>query len=207
MYTRFGDYRNKWLKYVFVSAAKLFFDVLNETAHLSLLFESESILVYQVKNAVEEILDNLRDISNDGDYDDMPFNVKVTDNRLTGDSVNITVSAMNANLKGIRSMQEMNEEERIEAEKNVTIHKDTFTFNDLKSGRKRIQVLRKKFISKIIENEEKRFENLDDFKVLNLFNVSLWNNLNEDDVELMKLDSTKLDELAVIMKTSRYAHI
>ena len=44
------------------------------------------------------------------DYDEMPFNVKVTDNRLTGDLVNITVSAMNANLKGIRSMQEMNED-------------------------------------------------------------------------------------------------
>ena len=66
---------------MFVSTAKLFFDVLNETAHLSLLFESESILVYQVKNAVEEILDNLRDIPNDDDYDEMPFNVKVTDNR------------------------------------------------------------------------------------------------------------------------------
>ena len=63
----------------------IFFDVLNETADLSLLFESESILIYQVKNAVEEILDNLRDISNDDDYDEMPFNVKVTDNRRTGD--------------------------------------------------------------------------------------------------------------------------
>ena len=78
---KFDEYRNKWLKYVFVSA-KLFFDALNETAHLLLLFESESILVYQVKNAVEEILDNLRDISNDDDYDEMPFNIKVTDNRL-----------------------------------------------------------------------------------------------------------------------------
>ena len=53
---------------------------------------------------------------------------------------------------------------------------------------------------------EKRFENLDDFMALNLFNVSLWNNLNEDDVELMKLDSTKLDELAVIMKTPLDMH-
>ena len=97
-------------------------------------------------------------------------------------------------------MQEMNEEERIESENNVTIYKDTFTLSDLKSGLKRIQVLRKKFIPEIIENVEKRFENLDDFKALNLFNVSLWNNLNEDDVELMKLDSTKLDGLAVIMK-------
>ena len=84
---------------------------------------------------------------------------------------------MNANLKGIRSMQEMYEEDRIEAENNVTIYKDTFTLSDLKSGRKRIQVLRKKFIPEIIENVEKRFENLDDFKALILFNVSLWNNL------------------------------
>ena len=51
---RFDEYRNKWLKYVLVSAAKLFFDALNVTVHLLLLFESESILVYQVKNAVEE---------------------------------------------------------------------------------------------------------------------------------------------------------
>ena len=156
--------------------------------------------IYHCFSKVEEILDNLRDISNDDDYDGMPFNVQVTDNRLTGDSVNITVSAMNVNLKGIRSMQEMNEEERVDAENKVTIHKDTFTFSDLKSGRKRIQVLWKRFVPEIIENVEKRFENLDDFKALNLFNVSLWNNLNEDDVELMKLDSTKLDELAFIMK-------
>ena len=88
-----------------------------------------------------------------------------------------------------------------------TIHKDTFTLSDLNSGRKRIQVLRKKFITEIIEKVEKRYGNLNDFKALNLFNVSLWNKLNEDDVLLSFINSTKLDKLAVIMKISRYAHI
>ena len=79
-------------------------------------------------------MDNLRDISNNDDYDEMSFNVKVTDIRLTGDSVNVTVSAMNANLKGISRLQKMDEAGRTEAEQNVTIYKDTFTPSDLNSG-------------------------------------------------------------------------
>ena len=48
------------------------------------------------------------------------------------------MSAINANLKDIRSMQEINEEERIEAENKVTIHKDTSMLSVLKSKNDRL---------------------------------------------------------------------
>ena len=136
----------------------------------------------------EDILDNLRDLSNENDYDDMPFNVKVKDSRLSGDSVNVKVNPMSATLNEIRSLQGMQQEERIEAENSVTVHSDTFTLTQLKSGRKQIESLRKKFVPVIIEDIEKRFENLDDFSALNLFDVSLWSNFNEDDTEITNRD-------------------
>ena len=93
----------------------------------------------------------------------------------------------------------MHQVERGEATRSVTIH--SFALTDLKSGRKQVEPLRKKFIPVIIEKVEKRFGNLHEYEPLNLFDVSLWNNFNEDSAKIARNDAEKLDKLDILFKT------
>ena len=54
--------------------------VLNETSHLCYLFESDSALIYQLRDAVKDAIENVIDIKNDdvGDVSDLlPQNIKL----------------------------------------------------------------------------------------------------------------------------------
>ena len=48
-----------------------------------------------------------------------------------------------------------------------------------------------------------RFKNLDDFGLMDQFDVSRWGNLNEDInyTEITKIDMEKLNKLAILLKT------
>ena len=47
--------------------ANLFLKVLNETGHLCFMLESDAMLVYEVRDTVDEVLENLKDIRDDDD--------------------------------------------------------------------------------------------------------------------------------------------
>ena len=49
---------------------------MKETAHLSLLLESDGLLIYQLVEAVKEVYDNHDDLCNNVDFDHLPCNVK-----------------------------------------------------------------------------------------------------------------------------------
>ena len=66
-------FRKKWSKFFFVATANLYFEVLNETAHLSLLMESDGIMIYQVVDFLKVLCDNLTGLSRSEDHDFLPL--------------------------------------------------------------------------------------------------------------------------------------
>ena len=86
MFPKLVGFRKKWSKFLFIATANLYFKVLNESAHLSLLMESDGIMIYKVVDFVQELSDNLTDLSRSEDYDFLPFHV---DEIGTGDRLNL----------------------------------------------------------------------------------------------------------------------
>ena len=76
MFPKIVGFQKKWSKFFFIATANLYFEVLNKTAHLTLLMKSDGIMIYQVVNFVKELCDNLTDVSTSEDYDFPPFNVE-----------------------------------------------------------------------------------------------------------------------------------
>ena len=66
-YPKIVGFRKKWLKHQFVATANLFLKVLDETCHLCLMLKSDAMLVYEVRDTVDEVLENLKDIRDDDD--------------------------------------------------------------------------------------------------------------------------------------------
>lgn len=73
MYPKIVGFCKKWSKFEFIATANLYFEDLKETAHLSLLLESDGFLIYQLVEAVKEVYDNHDDLCNDVDFDHLPF--------------------------------------------------------------------------------------------------------------------------------------
>ena len=86
MFPKLVGFRKKWSKFLFTATANLYFKVLNESAHLPLLMESDGIMKYKVVDFVQELSDNLTDLSRSEDYDFLPFNVEEIG---TGDRLNL----------------------------------------------------------------------------------------------------------------------
>ena len=78
IYPKIVGFRKKWSwsKFEFIATANLYFEDLKETAHLSLLLESDGLLIYQLVEAVKEVYDNHDDLCNNVDFDHLPCNVK-----------------------------------------------------------------------------------------------------------------------------------
>ena len=55
----------------------MFWKVLNETSHLCNLFESNSALIYQLPDAVKDVMENLIDIKNDDASGLLSQNIKL----------------------------------------------------------------------------------------------------------------------------------
>ena len=78
IYPKIVGFRKKWSwsKFEFIATANLYFEDLKETAHLSLLLESDGLLIYQLVEAVKEVYDNHDDLCNNVDFDHLSCNVK-----------------------------------------------------------------------------------------------------------------------------------
>ena len=111
---------------VILNSANLNYQVLKETAHLSLLIESDNALIYHVSDAVKETRRN--------NYDYFPFNIEEAGdgdihNWMLEKSMKIKVSAMNSTLKTSEKLKGLSEEERSEAEQKLKVTKETFTLH------------------------------------------------------------------------------
>ena len=76
MFPKIVGFQTKWSKFLFIATANVYFEVLNETAHLSLLTESDGIMIHQVVDFKQELPDNLTDLSRSKDYNFLPLNVE-----------------------------------------------------------------------------------------------------------------------------------
>ena len=87
-----------WTNYGTIATAHLFCKVLSETSALSLIMETDSVLIYQLLDTVSEVCANLDDLVEEKE-DLLPTNMEIIDEEPKEDSVNIKVSATNATLK------------------------------------------------------------------------------------------------------------
>ena len=62
MYPKIIGFRKDWTNYGTIATAHLFFKVLSETSALSLIMETNSVLIYQLLDAVSEACANLDDL-------------------------------------------------------------------------------------------------------------------------------------------------
>lgn len=76
--------------------ANLFYKVVNETSKLSCLFESNSILIYQLYEFVGDTTHNLSELSSDYDYDYLPPYSKNDRGRFGGGLFKVTVCKRNS---------------------------------------------------------------------------------------------------------------
>ena len=69
-------FQKKWSKFLSIATENLYFEVLNEAAHLSLPMESDGIMMYQVVDFVQELSDKSTDLSRSEDYNFLSFNAE-----------------------------------------------------------------------------------------------------------------------------------
>ena len=128
MYPKIVGFRKKWSKFVFIGSANLYFQVLNGTALLSMLMESDSVMIYQLEQYVKEICSNLNDLATTNEYDFLPFNIeeigieeREKSNWMLEDSMKTKVTASTAPLKLAKRMKTMSDEERTKVESNQSL--------------------------------------------------------------------------------------
>ena len=101
MYPKIIGFKKKWYDLKVLAGANIFFLALNEAAHLSYLMEADTVMVYQIQEAVEDALMNLNDIAEEEETTSFSMNgniVKETegsDNFLMANSVTVSISASN----------------------------------------------------------------------------------------------------------------
>ena len=205
MYPKIVGFRKKWSKFEFIATVNLYFEVLKETAHLSLLLESDGLVIYQLADAVKEVYDNLDDLRDAEDYDYLPFNIeKIKEysdddaNWLLRDCVQVKISASSCTLNMAEKLKQMGPEERAFAENKIKVVKETFDLRQVKSGTENVDKLRKDFIPEIKEKIRDRFScfNEDEaYKSFQLFNVALWG-IGEDTELIVAEDGKNLEILA-----------
>ena len=120
MYPKIIGFRKDWTNYGTIATAHLFFKVLSETSALSLIMETNSVLIYQLLDAVSEACANLDDLVEEKE-DQLPTNMEIIDEEPEEDSITIKVSATNATLKQYTKAKNLTEEDRRKLKKKVKI--------------------------------------------------------------------------------------
>ena len=164
----------------FLASANMFFRVLNETGHLSLLMEADTAMIYQLHNAVEDAISNLNDIANEEDTKLFPPNVKIiketheSENFLMADSVTISVAASNVPQKKLQEIRAARET-GLRPDQEVTVVKENFVLYNAQKGREKVEEIKSNLIPNIIG--KLRFENLrtcEEFNEATFFLKSDW---------------------------------
>ena len=103
MYPKIIRMQKKFTQFGWFAAAILFYKVLNETSQFSLYMESDSVLMYQLSSKIQETCFNLQVISEEEDYEYLPYNVEIIDEDLENDLIVITPTSNGAeNSKGFQ---------------------------------------------------------------------------------------------------------
>ena len=101
MYRKIIEFKKKWRNLRFLASVSIFFRVLNETSHLLYLMEADTVMIYQIQEAVEDTVLNLNDIAEEEETTLFPMNVEIikeaeeSNNFLMANSVTVSVSASN----------------------------------------------------------------------------------------------------------------
>ena len=196
VYPKIIGFRKDWTNYGTIATAYLFLNVLSEISALSLIMETDSVLIYQLLVAVSEVCANLDDLVEEKE-DQLPTNMEIVDEDPEEDSINIKVSATNATLKQYTKAKDLTEEDRRKIKKNVKIVHENFKLSNAATGKEKTEKLQKDFASVIKQKITERFSNLlqdESFKAVKLFDTNDWY-VGEESDELKLLDATKLDTL------------
>ena len=194
MYPKIIGFKKKWRELKFLASANTFFCVLNETAHLSYLIEGDTAMIYQIQEAVDDVILNLKDIAEEKDTPLFLANVKLIKETEESNVITVSVSASNVpenKLKKIRESKSSNEPK-------VTFVKANFVLHNVKQGKEKVETIKSNLITAIISNIESRFENLkscEEFEALKLFDVSKWT-FGQDTKSLIQLDHDHIDVIA-----------
>ena len=158
-YAKVIGLHKKWLKVEFIVVTNLLLKVLDETSHLCYLFESDSALIYQLCDAVKDGMENLIDIKNDdvGDMSDLlPQNIKVMKktvdnaNFLNANTITIQVEATNIPPCQLRKIHNTSQEDQMEVEKKLVKIKETFKFNSVSQGKKKMASVKTSLLSNTV---------------------------------------------------------
>ena len=97
LYPKIVGFRKDWTKYSTIAIANLFFKVLSETSKLALIMETDSVLIYQLLDAIHDASSNLNDLISDKD-EPLPTNIDIITEQPEKDSMIVKVSAASATL-------------------------------------------------------------------------------------------------------------
>ena len=159
----------KWFKVEFIVVTNLFLKLLIETSHLCYLFESDSALIYQLRDVVKDDIKNLIDTKNDdvGDASDLlPKHIKLIKeiindaNFLNANTITVQAKATSIPLHQLKKIHNISQEDRIEAENKLVKTKNIFKFNNVSQGKKKLASVKVSPLSTIISNLRTQFGSL-----------------------------------------------
>ena len=193
-------FKKKWRELTFLASANTFFCVLNETAHLSYPMEGDTAMIYQIQEAVDDAILNLKDIAEQKDTPPFPANVKLiketeeSENFLMANTMTISISASNVPENKLKKIRES----KSRKEPKVTVVKENFVLQNVKQGKEKVETIKSNLITAIILNIDSRFKTLkscEEFEALELFDVSKWS-FGQDTESLIQLDHDRIDVIA-----------
>lgn len=170
-------------------------------------------MIYQLRDAVKDAIENVIDIKNNdvGDVSDLlPPNIKlikeIIDNAnfLNANTITVQAEATNIPPCQLTKIRNMNQEDRIEAEKKLVKIKESFKFNSVAQGKKKLPSAKTSPLSTIIFNLKTRFSSLIEeseelYAAFSIFDVSMWVDGEETDT-LIERDNAYIETLGKSFK-------
>ena len=162
--------------------------------------EGDTAMIYQIQEAIDDAIVNLKNIAEEKDTPLLPANVKLfketeeSENLLMINTMTVSVSASNApenRLKKICESKSSNEPK-------VTVVKENFVLHNVKQGKEKVETIKSDLVNAIILYIESRFENLqscEEFEALKLLDASKWS-FGQDTESLIQLDHDRTDVIA-----------
>ena len=157
-------------------------------------------MIYQIQEAIDDAIVNLKDIAEEKDTPLLPAKVKLfketeeSENLLMINTVTVSVSASNAPENRLKKIYES----KSSNEPKVTVVKENFVLHNVKQGKEKVETIKSDLVNAIILYIESRFENLqscEEFEALKLLDVSKWS-FGQDTESLIQLDHDRTDVIA-----------
>ena len=195
MYPKIVRFRKKWSKYSTLAITNLFVKVLSETSQLSLIMENDSMLIYQIFDAVRNTRENLKDLVDEKE-DVLPQNIAIISQDRDNDTMKIKVSAANATFKEMTRLGNTPIDDRDkELKRKITVIHEEFTLTKVQSGQQKVDLLQTNFIPVIQDAISSRFESVlkdNVYKAFKVFDTTEWCDGNAA-AEIAEIDGERLD--------------